>query len=369
MKNTKKLITISLLAILAVAVLGSSVLAIEGSESLPKYKIGMAYYSFTDYLGSRVKKLFDYYGKEFNVEMLFAEGMSSEQQLNNVDNFIQQGVDGIIAISPTEGMVAAAQKAGIPIMAFGNLQSREDPKTYSKYDMFAGVITEDDALAVREMLQEVYDAGCRNVAYVTPYAVDESNIRAYTIEQEINSGNFPGMKIVTSFVGSDIVEAVQNMAISYPEIDVILATNGVAGTMETIFNVVYSMGLDWKMASLDIPDGAADFLASGQYIWSCGGQFSTAAPAFALMYNEITGNRIIENTEEIMWRRFVNITTPEEYRQYEKYIDGDIPAYTAEEVKEWLKVFNEDVSLEMFEEINAAYTIENVVERHKDLLN
>jgi hypothetical protein len=63
----------------------------------------------------------------------------------------------------------------------------------------------------------------------------------------------------------------------------------------------------------------------------------------------------------------MSIQSPEEFDQYLKYVDGDIPPYSGDEIKALIKKFNPDASLDLYEQYGKAYSIQDVVERHKDL--
>lgn len=108
-------------------------------------------------------------------------------------------------------------------------------------------------------------------------------------------------------------------------------------------------------------------MESGDLAWIAGGQYPTTGIAFSALYNAIVGTPVIEDNTKTVFRPFMTIQSPEEFDQYIKYVDGDVPPYTGEEIKALIKKFNPEASIKLYEQYNEAYSIEDVVERHKDL--
>jgi len=341
------------------------------ADELTPYKIGVLYWGYTDLLGSQIKKNLDYLGKEFNCEMVYSDGgMSIEGYVTATENLIQGGVNGIISIFALPGMIEACEKAGVYLVQA--LNETTDPDTVelmknSKY--FVGMFTENDYECGYTMVEDLYNKGCRNICYMSPspgMAANHDN-RVRGIEDALK--DYPEVKLLANYRGEQQVEALQNFAAIYPEMDGLIVTGGVQGGTESIYQTIQSEGLSGKVkfATIDIGEGTAERLKSGDLAWIAGGQYPTTGIAFSALYNAIVGTPVIEDNTKTVFRPFMTIQSPEEFEQYIKYVDGDVPPYTGDEIKALIKKFNPEASLKLYEQYGEAYGIEDVVKRHKDL--
>lgn len=341
------------------------------AEDLPKHKIGVLYWGYTDLLGSQIKKNLDYLGKEFNCEMVYADGgMAIEGYVTATENLIQNGAEGIVSIFALPGMIEACEKAGVYLVQ--GLNETTDPDTLtlmknSKY--FVGMFTENDYECGYTMVEDLYNKGCRNITYMSPtpgMAANHDN-RVRGIEDALK--DFPDMKLLSNYRGDAQVEALQNFAAVYPEMDGLIVTGGTQGGTESIYQTIQSEGLSGKVkfATIDIGEGTAERLESGDLAWIAGGQYPTTGIAFSALYNALAGTPVIDDCTKTVYRPFMSIQSAEEFEQYLKYVDGDIPPYSGDEIKALIKKFNPDASLDLYEQYGKAYGIKDVVERHKDL--
>lgn len=219
-----------------------------GADELPQYKIGVLYWGYTDLLGSQIKKNLDYLGKEFNCEMVYADGGTSiEGYVTSTENLIQGGVDGIVSIFALPGMIEACEKAGVYLVQA--LNETTDPDTIelmknSKY--FVGMFTENDYECGYTMVEDLYNKGCRNICYMSPVpgmAANHDN-RVRGIEDGLK--DYPEVKLLSNYRGDQQVEALQNFAAVYPEMDGLIVTGGVQGGTESIYQTIQSEGLPEK---------------------------------------------------------------------------------------------------------------------------
>lgn len=94
---------------------------------------------------------------------------------------------------------------------------------------------------------------------------------------------------------------------------------------------------------------------------------SLAGPAFAMIYNAITGNTdaVKENGQAVrLYQGFWTATSEKEYVELYGYATGIYEnAYSCDDLQEVIKVFNEDVTPEKFKELTESYTVEDAKER------
>lgn len=94
---------------------------------------------------------------------------------------------------------------------------------------------------------------------------------------------------------------------------------------------------------------------------------SLAGPAFAMIYNAITGNpdAVKENGQAArLYQGFWTATTQKEYTELYGYATGIYEnAYSCDDLQGVIKVFTEDTTPEKFKELTESYTVEDVKAR------
>ena len=94
---------------------------------------------------------------------------------------------------------------------------------------------------------------------------------------------------------------------------------------------------------------------------------SLAGPAFAMIYNAITGDTdaVKENGQAVrLYQGFWTATSEKEYVELYGYATGIYEnAYSCDDLQEVIKVFNEDATPEKFKELTESYTVEDAKER------
>lgn len=343
------------------------------ASELPEYKIGVLLWGYTDILGASVKRNLEYVGKEFNCEMIFAEGGTggAEAYIAATENLIQSGCDGIVSLLGYAGQIEACDKAGVYFaMMLNEIADEETLAQAAESEYFVGMVTENDYQCGEAMVDDLYEQGCRNIVYISmaPGVANHDN-RVRGIEAAIEK--YDDLKLLADYRGTEQAEALQSFAANYPEMDGVIVTGGAAGGTETIYQVMQSEGLTdrgVKLATIDIGEGTGERLEAGDLSWIAGGQFPTTGIAFTLVYNALNGDKILEDTTKTLYRNFMVIQSKEEYDQYVKYVEGPIPPYSGDELKALIKKFNPDASEELYNKYAEEYTIEDVVERHKDLI-
>ena len=144
------------------------------------------------------------------------------------------------------------------------------------------------------------------------------------------------------------------------------------GCSDAIYSGLDAEGLtdgSVKFATVDISSQTGVYYKNGVQVWTCGGQYVTPVVAFAILYNYIhDGVRMIPDATKPLIRKYIEITSYEDYENYCKFIEADIPPYTAEEVSRMMLVFNPDVTLETLQNDADTYGLADVMARHADLI-
>ncbi len=342
------------------------------ASELDPYKVGVMWYSYSDQLGSSIKKNLEYLGKDFNVEFTFVEAYLPEDSVAATENLIQNGVDGIMSLVIYPDMIQQCETAGVYLSQFCNETTDADMLTMiadSKY--FVGMVNENDEACGEAMVDDLYARGCRNIVWLSIPAGAASNHDSRVRGIETAVAKYPDLKVLANYRGDKMGEALQSFAVTYPDMDGIIATGGSNGGTEEFYQIMTSEGLTDRgvvFATIDIGQGTGERLASGDLGWIGGGQFPTSGIAFSLLYNAITGNKILDNPEKALYRNFMTLQSEEDYNNYVKFVEGDIPPYTSGEIKALIKAFNPDASIELYNLYNSTYSIEDVVARHANII-
>jgi ABC-type sugar transport system substrate-binding protein len=340
------------------------------------FKIGFYYLPPTDTLSAAFHKALDYTAAQFGCEMMYGEAITftSEEALAVYENQIQAGVDAVIAVSIPAAAIELFNENQIYFVVGGNTIT--DPDTLQmamESPYYCGSIMADEVVSGYQLCEKVYDAGSRNIAYISiPAGMAQSHDdRVRGIEKFAEEHS--DMKIITNYRGVEFFSSTgptDEILAAFPEVDGIITTAGVA----TVPAAIYSAGMqnDIKYATIDIQKGVDTWFKDGFMAGCQGGQYPVMQIAFTVLYEALsTGDMLITDMSKPFYGPYIWLTSYDEYNQYIQYMDGDIPAYTGDELKKMCGNFNSEVSLEdrqeMFAEAWASYSLQDVIARHKDL--
>lgn len=350
----------------------TSMLDQEILGSLPHYKIAFSYYSFTDKLGSQFKLALEYVAKAFNVELVSFESGHGDEGVTNIESVLAAGdVDGVIYVGGSQALLDVCQKYKVPfISACGFPSTETEQKGCASYEMYLGGVIDDDVWAGTKCIEALYNAGCRNLCFsgISQGFVKSHDDRERAMQDFIKE--HPDMKLLSeSLTIGEWANDVSTFAASFGGImDSYICT----GCSDAIYSALDAEGLtdgSVKFATVDISSQTGVYYKNGVQVWTCGGQYVTPVVAFAILYNYIhDGVRMIPDATKPLVRKYIEITSYEDYENYCKYIEADIPPYTAEEVSRMMLVFNPDVTLETLQNDADTYGLADVMARHADLI-
>ena len=334
----------------------------------PKYKIGVSYYTFADQLGGQFKKVLEYTAAEYGCEVVFMEwaAVDVESAVEANENLIEAGCDGIIATMLTPSIVEACEQAGVTLVQSCNIVS--DPEMLKLVEasaQYIGAVSNDELQAGYDMAQGIYDGGARNIVYVAPTAGTASSHDDRVRGVEKFAEEHEDFVIVSNYRGNEQVDGFRQLMAAYPEVDGVIQT----GNNGAVIAAIYSDGLQdqLKFAAIDIQEGTDQYLEDGVCVWIAGGQAPNMQMAFVMLYNALNGNNLIENNTDFLLRPYMYVTNTDEYNAYMTYMEGDIPAYTGNELKDLTVAYNPEATLDMMTALNDSYSLQDVVDRHQHL--
>lgn len=343
-------------------------LTVADASELPTYKIVFSYASFSDKLGMQFQESIQYLCDAYNCEASFLlSGSTTDENVTKLESTLAAGdISGVIYVGATPSVVAVAEKYQVPYVAVCGFPSLdEEIQALPNYEYFLGGIVDDDVWAGNQAMQALYDAGCRNVCLsgMTQGLVKSHDDRATAYAEFITSHD-------------DMTSLAESYTLAENATDVSTFAASFAGILDGIF---FTAGRDSeylsmeaegiadgsvKMAAVDISSQTGTYLQNGVQVWTCGGQYGTAQLGFAILYSYLAdGTRIIEDVTTPITRPYLEITSYEDYEAYCKYVESDIPVYTADEIAAFIPAFTEGVTIETYEEEAEIFSLELLAER------
>ncbi len=339
-------------------------------SDLPAMKIAVVYSTFADKLGSQFKSSLESLAEPFNVEFMFVEtGFSTEQGQAAVDSAMQSGIDGLMMVSTTVATADNAQKAGVALVGYSGQNTEEIALEISAYDNYIGTVADSNYNIGLHSALALYEAGCRKIGVIglTPGLAKSHDDRMRGFVD--GAAQYPEMEIIAEDLSmAQWAPAVSSFAAAYPEMDGIFST----ASNEAVYQAIANEGLigSVKLATVDISESTKDYFDNGTLVYIAGGQYGTIMTSFAVLYNYLyDGTMLLPDTAKPALREHIEIRNSVDYELYEKFIEGDLPVYTPEEIAAMIVGFNPDFTYENFEELCANFSLVDVAERHSDLVD
>lgn len=367
MRKRTKCIAMTLAATMTVS--SMTVPAVAEENGREEIKMGFIHNSFSDQLGVMYQKYAQYAADELGCEIVFAEAADNDSKISAQQNMIELGCDAIINTTCSESLLQMCEDAGVYYVQLGNTIADSDLAEYAaECEYFIGNILVDNYDVGANMVNALYEQGCRKLAFIefTPGQATTMDDRARGMQEAAEA--YDDLEIVTTYTGqsASFADGTEQILASYGgKIDGVVSVMANAAIPAAIF--AYGMSDQIKYAGVDIQEGTDELLASGTMAYVAGGAFPNAEIAVAMAYNYLTGYKIWADNEDIT-RPLLELKSVEDYENYMKYFEGEIPCYSGEELKTIVGEFNPDVTIDDVRMFALDSDINSVAERHKDLL-
>lgn len=169
------------------------------------------------------------------------------------------------------------------------------------------------------------------------------------------------MNLVAETYGTEGADVINTIVPGHPELDG-MAFGAVGDGHYNLFEANDIADGSVKLSGIDISSMTGEYFENGVQVFTCGGQYPTVAIAFTVLYNYLhDGVRIIEDTTEPITRKYIAMRNYEDFEDYVTYIEGEIPAYTAEELSRFMLVFNPELTYDDYVEDGNTYSLERVM--------
>lgn len=296
------------------------------------------------------------------------------------EKLISQGVDGLILIPTSDSIAPKLQKmcedAKIPFVF--PYRFIVDPKIKASVEAspyYVGNSMENDEDFAYEAIKRLAGKGVKNLAIL---GLPKGDISGDRRDMGINKAAKEfGVKILAETrglaQGSDATKAVESFIAAYPEMDGIFIV-GAAITPGILQGTTKALDMHGKagkvkVGMIDFTAGMADEFNKGYLTLAAGGNM-VADPTLTsiMLINKIKGTPLSDKPFTI----YVNVMFLESAQQandYFKYVEGDVPPFSKEEMQKGMFKFNDSsITAENIKKIAQNYSLEDIMNRHKDLV-
>jgi len=395
MKKARKLIALALACtlVLSAALTGcgtsaaSSTSASGGSEAQPanstqtatlkKFKIGLSIWSTSDSLGKScsdlVKSSVEALGGEMVVD---ASGLTPEKQISSVENLISSGCDALTICPFSDSILPKVSQlcteAKIPFtIYFREIHDAAVKKSVESSPYYVGNCCEDETTAGYNIAKAMADKGCKKILLISmPRGDTTAENRENGIAKCLQE---TGMQIVSECrdisQASDATKAVESAIAAFPDLDgVLFASFGPAGFGGAIQALKQhdKIGKIY-VGSVDFPNDLQESFKNNTVAGMCGGHFADPMFTVIMLYNRLAGTPLADKPVTLKLN-FAYLKSATDADNYYKYFTGSVPVYTGDEVKQMVKYYNKDMTLEKLNQITQSYGVEDAMKRHKNLV-
>jgi ABC-type sugar transport system substrate-binding protein len=339
---------------------------------LPRYKIGVVLYTLSNQWAKNIMRALDYLGEEFNCEMFYVEASSPDVYISTFENLCASGVNGILTLhtgTMTQQLMSICEKNKVYLSISTNDVSVDQGfEEFSKSEYFCGYIYENDYEIGYDIAKDMLAKGAKTFAlHSLPMGIaaqmDDRFNGAY---DAIIEGGGKVLGEGRSFAKG---EAAQNLLSQFPDVDAIFST---VAAVESVLQPVAVAGRtgDLLLNTFDATDGTLEALQDNAIQYAVEGFNVDSMFAFVLLYNSLRGTPLkpADGSAPAMKMNYVVAKSAQEYEDVTKYLFGDIPAYTSDELKQYMKVFNPDATFEAAKAELESFTLESAKNRHKDIV-
>lgn len=334
-----------------------------------RVKIGFCGWGYTDKLGSSYQRYFNYIADAFDIEFQLTVGDTTEQQMANVENLIQSGCQGIIALKVTSTMMDKCEAAGVYLAQFGSEPSDPELLQYlSESPYWAGCSTMDDYDCGMTLMKAVYDAGARNVVVCAQSAGSPAHDARWAGFFD-EAAKHEDLKIVAEFRTSETKEygeALQNAMSIYPEVDGIVTASASNGAIESVVQTIRTANKvgQIRVASVDVEAETKNYFDEDTLTCIAGGQYPEVVLLALCVLDKINGVSTADGSVKLVGK-MIYVNGPEEYQEYETYIEGEgVFPYTIDELKSVTTTTNPQATYQDMWNMWNNYSLQDVMDRH-----
>ncbi len=314
-------------------------------------KIGVSIWSSTDVLGSCCKKVLDAAAKALGVNVQYVDQAHvSEKVTASVEKLAAAGCQGIIICNSSDTeMVSAIKTANanqVYLAQFFRIISKEaSPQIYkmaTKSDYYIGAVHEDEPDNGVHLVNILLNKGCRNIGLIGWEQGDATWLgrwAGYKAGVEQWNKDHPNDKATLSepqYAGTSSEggsKAAEALMAANPKLDALIPAGGGGDPLQGAIAAVERAGKTGSISivSTDFLPDLGQRLANGSMAGQSGGHYCDPLIAFMAVYNAIKGNyKDFGGKFEDITFPYLYVSSPDDYKDYEKYFVDRLPFTDAE---------------------------------------
>lgn len=287
-----------------------------------------------------------------------------EKTVQNVDNMISAGVDGIVffGISDTLFPVVSqkCEEAKVPFVCYDHMPSDENLEILQANPYFKGVVATKDYGTGQNMGQHAASLGLKKALVITGKMTDPTHsARTNGFKDTFEAAGGTVLDIAWDAENlADATAKANDLMTAHPDADCIYATNGDYGS-GTIQAMAQHPEVKAKLFVTDLDPDILNGLKDGSISASNGAHWINVNFATTLLVNALLGNELKDENGKAPVLVAPVMTLPSEMVDlYDRFWLKSQP-FSADELKQFVVTWNENVSLKDYEDVLANYTIES----------
>ncbi len=338
-----------------------------------EYKIAWVGWGNTDYIGAGIQSYCEYLDEQMpEVTFVYSDAglRGSDAMVSEVEALCQSGVDAVIAYLPSAPMADVCKKYGVWLGAGTNLVSDQELLDYlEESGIWLGYCPHgDEEFEGRSAVETMYEMGDRNfVLIATDPGHPAGDARYKGMKEFLESKD--DATILGEYRGADGNQGLADLlALHGTNVDAVGKTSasqshGLEGAVGTLAAAGVN---DAHISVTDVSESAAELFDSGVLAFMNGGDRIDAGVMVVPAINALQGNY---EGPVYLYPNYVQMHSSEDMDDFFQYVENtEIPPFTADELRAWMKCYNPDATNEGFKEyLETEFTIENIAARHADL--
>lgn len=299
--------------------------------------------------------------------------------ITSVEKLIAAGCNMLTICPPNDTMLIKVsqlcEEAGVYwAVAWREIMDEEVKEIVSQSPYFVGTVVQNDYQAGYAAVEAMGKAGMKKIALIS---LDKSSSTAVLREQGMaDAAEKYDIEVVAEArdlqQATDSAQAVESFLVSYPDLDGVfiagsMGLNILDGVMSALEQ--YDPDGNVKISLIDFLPGLDACFEADRVISAQGGIYvPVQLAASALCINAITNGERMGGQAWDVPVTFGSLSTAEEFEQYSKFVEGDLPLYTFDELKDSLYTYyNPDLTGEDIIAWAEAYDLATIYEMHADL--
>lgn len=312
--------------------------------------------------------------------VLVESNLTADSLINNVNDLISRGVNGIILMPASDSMLPTVDKlcsnAGVYYSTmFRTISDPTIRKQIYSSKYFAGGCNEDDEKCAYNITKTMSQQGVKNLCVINIAKGDtSSDLRDKGVAEGVKE---TGIKLLNTTYGitvqTDMTKTIESYIAAYPEMDgILLAGTYCPAALPTIEKALsdHNLAGKIKVGRIDFDFTMGQYLANKSFNVAYGGQ-QQIDPLLStvILVNSVIGTPIVKDGPFNLITNYLELTSKTEADDFLTFFLGKTPVYTSDEIKKSLiKYYNPSINEDTFKKAVASFTVTDVATRHKDLV-